>query len=180
MRLQSARALSPRIGPSPTEHLPSRRVSATTAGGHRVLCAGPRDVTSSSTEEPPASVVWFSSNRLQRLGLDPARCAVLRVQGESMEPPLPEGSSTLVDRNGTRRGDGEIFVVRMAEGLVVKRAVKGEDGGRQHVSDHPALEPVAFPARHMDDTVGELGISPMVRATLPSGQSENIFIVSAD
>ena len=44
-----------------------------------------------------------------------------------------------------RRRDWEIFVLWMAEGMVVKRAVKGADGGWQLVSDHPAWEPVAFP-----------------------------------
>ena len=56
------------------------------------------------------------------LGLDPAQCAVLRVQGESMAPTLPAGSSILIDRSRTRRRDGQTFVVRAADGLVVKRA----------------------------------------------------------
>ncbi len=86
---------------------------------------------------------------LQRLGLDPAQRAVLRVQGEAMEPTLPAGSSILVDRSRTRRRDGEIFVLRTAEGMVVRRTVRGDDGGWLLVSEHPAWGAVAFP----DDAV---------------------------
>ena len=94
---------------------------------------------------PRAGVVWFRRDWLQRLGLDPARCAVMRVQGESMEPTIAAGSSILVDRSRTQRRNGRIFVVRTAVGMVVKRAVRGEDGSWQLASDHRAWKPVAFP-----------------------------------
>ena len=93
--------------------------------------------------------MWFRRDRLQRLGLDPAQCAVLRVQGESIARTIAAGSSILVDRSRTRRRDGQIFVLRTAEGMAVKRAARGEDGGWRLVSDHPAWGPVAFP----DDAV---------------------------
>ena len=92
-----------------------------------------------------AGVVWFRRDWLQRLGLDPAQCAVLRVQGASMEPTIHAGSSILVDRSGTRQRDGQIFVLRTAEGLVVRRAVKVGDDGWRLESDHPDCESVAFP-----------------------------------
>ena len=56
-----------------------------------------------------------------------------------MEPPLPEGSAILVDR--TRRRVGGIFVVRTADGVVVKRAGKDESGVWLLLSDHPTWEP---------------------------------------
>ena len=94
---------------------------------------------------PRTGVVWFRRDWLQRLGLDPAQCAVLRVQGESMAPTIAAGSSILVDRSRTRRRDGQIFVVRTAEGMVAKRTVKVGDDGWRLESDHPDSEPVAFP-----------------------------------
>ncbi|MYA60691.1 MAG: S24 family peptidase [Chloroflexi bacterium] len=97
---------------------------------------------------PRASVVWFRRDWLLRLGLDPAQCAVLRVEGESMAPTIA-ASSILVDRSRTRRRDGQIFVLRTVEGMVVRRAAKRNDDGWQLLSDHPAWEPVAFP----DDAV---------------------------
>ena len=66
-----------------------------------------------------------------------------------MEPTLPVRSSILVDRSRTRRRDGQIFVLRTAEGMVARRAVKGEDCGRRLASDHPAWGPVPYP----DDAV---------------------------
>ena len=92
---------------------------------------------------PRTGVAWFRRDWLQRL--DPAQCAVMGVQGESMEPTLSAGSSILVDRSRTRRWDGQIFVLRTAKGLVVKRTVRNEDGGWQLASDNPASEPVPFP-----------------------------------
>ena len=74
--------------------------------------------------QPRASVVWFRRDEQQRLGLDPVQYAVMRVQGETMAPTLVAGSSVLVDRSRTRRRDGQIFVVRTAEGMVVKRAAR--------------------------------------------------------
>ena len=65
-----------------------------------------------------AGVVWFRRDWLQRLGLDPAQCAVLRGQGESMAPTIAAGNSILVDRSRTRQQDGQIFVLRTAQALV--------------------------------------------------------------
>ena len=70
---------------------------------------------------------------------------MLRVQGTSIAPTIPAGSSILVDRSWTRRRDGQIFVLRAAAGMAVKRTAKGKDGGWQLASDHPAWEPVVFP-----------------------------------
>ena len=100
-----------------------------------------------------AGIVWFRRDWLQRLGLDPAQCAVLRVQGEAMAPTIPAGSSILVDRSRTRRRDGQIFVLRTAEGPVVKRAA--------------SLKPIVFRA------AGVPLASPIRRPRVqPSGQSE--------
>ena len=89
--------------------------------------------------------MWFRRDWLQCLHFDLAQCAVLRVQGEAMEPTLPAGSSILVDRSRTRRREGQIFVLRTAEGMVVRRTVSGVDGGWRLASDHPAGAAVPFP-----------------------------------
>ena len=79
-------------------------------------------------QEPRAGVVRFRRDWRQRLDLDPAQCAALRVRGESMRPTPPAGSAILIDRSRTWRRDGEIFALQTAAGMVVKRAVKGADG----------------------------------------------------
>ncbi len=98
--------------------------------------------------------LWFRRDWLDRRSLDPARCAVIGVTGESMEPTLPDGCSILVDRARTRRRRGRVYVLRTGDGLIAKRAGKDDDGGWLLESDHPAWEPVPWP----DDaeTVGEV------------------------
>ena len=71
-----------------------------------------------------------------------------------MAPTLPEGSAILVDRARSRRRVGGIFVVRTADGVVVKRAGKDEAGGWLLLSDHPAWEPAPWPAD--TEVVGEV------------------------
>jgi len=62
-----------------------------------------------------------------------------------MASTLPAESSILVDRRRSRRRDGRILVLRTVEGMVVTRPARGDDWGRQLVSDCSAWEPVAFP-----------------------------------
>lgn len=89
--------------------------------------------------------VWFRRDWLDNHGLDPARCMVISVRGESMEPTLPDGCSILVDRQRTRRGDGRIFVIDTEDGLIVKRL--GKEGRRWVlVSDHDAWPSEPWPA----------------------------------
>ena len=81
--------------------------------------------------------VWFRQDWLDECGLDPARCAVIGVVGESMEPTLPDGCSILIDRACTDWLPPHIVVVRTQEGLLAKRAGCSENGRRILISDHP-------------------------------------------
>ena len=87
---------------------------------------------------------WFPRGWLDRRGLDPTQCALLSVQGESMEPTLMPGASILVARDRRRRRKGRIYVMRTEDGLIVKRIDKGH-AGWQLVSDHPSWPPVPWP-----------------------------------
>ena len=90
--------------------------------------------------------VWFRRDWLDGHGLDPTQCRVIGVRGESMEPTLPDGCSILVDLSSRRRYDGRVYVIRMADGVVVKRLKHGELGGSWLiVSDHPAWEDRPWP-----------------------------------
>ena len=60
-------------------------------------------------------------------GVNPAQCTMLGVYGESMEPTVPHGSVILIDCNQRRRRDGRVFVVRMGDDLVLRRARKDGD-----------------------------------------------------
>ena len=52
------------------------------------------------------------------------QCRLIRVQGESMEPTLPDKASILVDLARNERRNGKIFVIRRGEDLIVKRTVQ--------------------------------------------------------
>ena len=96
-------------------------------------------------DETVTERLTFRLDWLRSHGLDPGQCTVVKVQGESMEPALPEGSAILVDRARRRRRVGGIFVVRTADGVVVKRAGKDQSGAWQLLSDHPAWNPAPWP-----------------------------------
>ena len=94
-------------------------------------------------------LAWAARAWLDRLNLDAARCAIIRVRGESTEPTLPDGCSILFDRD---RREGGIYVVRTASGLVVKRAAK-RGRGWDLASEKPAVEAEPGPADA--ETLGE-------------------------
>jgi phage repressor protein C with HTH and peptisase S24 domain len=70
-----------------------------------------------------------------------------------MEPTLPDGCSILVDRSSTELRDSRIFVLRTADGLVVKRA-RSEDGRWVLAGDNPDWVPA--PLADDDSVVGEV------------------------
>ena len=121
----SAPGTSPAIRALPgTRPVAVHRLQAAAGGGALEL------------DETVKSYAYFRHEWLSRQGLVADRCSIIGVMGESMEPTLPEGCVILLDRNRRRR-EGRIFVLRTTDGLVVKRAGKGTDGGWQLVSDHP-------------------------------------------
>ena len=98
-------------------------------------------------------LAWFSRSWLDRLNLDATRRAIIRVRGESMEPTSPDGCSIMFDRNQRTPRDGRIYVVRVGDGLIVKRASK-RGGGWELASENPAVESEPWPADA--EVVGEV------------------------
>ena len=94
---------------------------------------------------PASESLWFKSAWLSRHGLVPAKCLVVRVQGESMGNTLPDGCSALVDRGRQQRREGRIYALRTDQGLVVGRAERDSGGGWLLESDHTEREAVAWP-----------------------------------
>ena len=132
----SAHPPSAKVAPivrSDSRQVNVRQLAAAAGGGAEVL------------DETVVGQVSFRETWLNRRGLNPEHCDVIGTMGESMEPTLPEGCSILINRAQRKRQDGRIYVVRTSDGLVVKRAGKGEDGGWQLISDHPAYEPLPWP-----------------------------------
>ena len=83
---------------------------------------------------------WFDRHRL-----DPARCAVVHVHGESLEPALGDGSTILINRAQRRRRAGAIFLVHDAGRLVVARAGKDAAGRWRLSVDRRSGRPSPWP-----------------------------------
>ena len=88
-------------------------------------------------DETPVGRIWFRRDWLDGLGLDATQCSVIGVEGDSMEPTLPDGCKILVNRASRRRLDGRIFVLRTGEGLVAKRLARTRSRWELR-SDNPA------------------------------------------
>ena len=91
----------------------------------------------------------FRADWLRRHGLNPKRCRVIEVTGDSMEPTLQHRAVILVDFQRTVRRHNKIFAVRAGDGPVVKRLRHADGKGWRLVSDNPAYKPVRWP----DDAV---------------------------
>jgi SOS-response transcriptional repressor LexA len=107
--------------------------------GHPVLAsAGPGAIVS---EEMGRPCFAFDERRLRAMTKSaPSSLSIVRVRGDSMSPTLDDGDDILVDLGDSidRLRDG-IYVLRIEEGLVVKRLAVDPAGRRITVrSDNPA------------------------------------------
>ena len=82
----------------------------------------------------------FDSRWLRALGVKPDRISIIHVQGESMAPTLYDGDEIMIDHDdGASRIRDGIYVLRLDDGLMVKRVVIGPLRGQLSVgSDNPA------------------------------------------
>nr|WP_281271619.1 S24 family peptidase [Kushneria indalinina] len=85
------------------------------------------------------TTIQFDTEQLQRDGLDPAQVVGVRVRGDSMGETLHDGDRVLVDRS-SRTPDG-VFLLRMDDGLRIKRVQRVAGGGWRLISDNPHYPP---------------------------------------
>jgi len=69
----------------------------------------------------------------------------IHVEGESMEPTLPDGSIVFIDRRQTDPAKDGIFVAATGNGLFVKRIRRRADGMVELISDNPLYTPEVLP-----------------------------------
>jgi hypothetical protein len=79
--------------------------------------------------EALAGKIGFDEKWLRRMGLDPAKLSLIRVDGESMSPTLNHGDDIMVDNRAAAQAvrDG-IHVIRLDDILMVKRLAQGPRG----------------------------------------------------
>jgi phage repressor protein C with HTH and peptisase S24 domain len=94
-----------------------------------------------AAEEAQIGALRFAARWLREQGLDPAMLSAIVVAGDSMDPTLRDGDEILVDRTPRALRDG-IYVVRLDDGLLVKRIDTGRPGMIALLSDNPAYRPI--------------------------------------
>ncbi|WP_445620637.1 S24 family peptidase [Kushneria sp. Sum13] len=85
------------------------------------------------------TTVYLNTDHLKRDGLDPSRVVGVRVRGDSMGDTLNDGDQVLVDRS--RRIPDGVFLLRMDDGLRIKRVQRVAGGGWRLISDNPHYPP---------------------------------------
>jgi hypothetical protein len=106
-----------------------------------------------NSDEALAGKVGFDEKWLRKMGLDPARLSLIRVNGDSMQPTLNHGDDIMVDTAAAERPAKKgIHVLRLDGTLMVKR-LQPEKGGRLSIlSDNPSYPPI------MDVDPGEVTV----------------------
>ena len=91
-------------------------------------------------QEQSSASMCFDSRWLRALGVKPDRISIIHVQGESMAPTLYDGDEIMIDHDdGASRIRDGIYVLRLDDGLMIKRVVIGPLRGQLSVgSDNPA------------------------------------------
>ena len=101
------------------------------------------------TKKPSPPTSWARPERL--------RCA--RVVGDSMAPAIRYGDLVVLDAGRAEPLDGQVFVVRMGEGVLVKRLRRTDDRWELE-SDNPAYEPRARYGPGPNPRSGGVGWAP--------------------
>ncbi|MEO5349783.1 MAG: helix-turn-helix transcriptional regulator [Magnetococcus sp. YQC-3] len=73
-------------------------------------------------------------------GIDPERAAIIRVDGDSMEPTLSRGDVILIDRRDTSFSRDAIYVFHWDDGLFVKRIQRANNNCFDVISDNPVYD----------------------------------------
>jgi len=89
------------------------------------------------------------------LGVDPAQLAVISVTGDSMEPTLRAGDLAVIDRRESMPAHDGLYVVRIGNGLVVKRVQLLPGGALVLRSEHPAYQPLTI---RLDETGEQIAV----------------------
>jgi phage repressor protein C with HTH and peptisase S24 domain len=126
----------------PDRYCQVRRYSAYVEGGPGV------EVPDVEELEP----LVFQRSWMRRRRLNPAKCAVLSVVGDNMEPTVCDGDSVLIDERDICVERDGLYVVAFGGDLRVKRLQRKGNGGLRVISDNPRYPLEEFPP----DRLGEV------------------------
>ncbi|MBF0186258.1 MAG: helix-turn-helix domain-containing protein [Magnetococcales bacterium] len=84
-------------------------------------------------------------------GIDPERAAIIRVDGDSMEPTLSRGDVILIDRRETSFSRDAIYVFQWDDGLFVKRIQRATNSCFDVISDNPVYDKKTIHPAELDN-----------------------------
>ncbi|MGF1775870.1 XRE family transcriptional regulator [Vibrio nomapromontoriensis] len=102
-------------------------------------------------DEKPKRWLAFRKKYLQYKRLNPERCAVVFVKGDSMADTIIDNDSLLIDRDSTKPIDGHIYVIRLGDELYAKRVQKSFDGSLNLISDNKEYPPIHVPKEQLGE-----------------------------
>ena len=111
---------------------------------YRVNISGAAGPGAFVDDENVIKLIGFRRDWLRKHGINPDKCSLIDVLGNSMEPELRDKAIILIDHQRTRRLVGRIFAVRSDDGLQIKRLAH-ENHDWLLVSDNEAYPPVPWP-----------------------------------
>ena len=88
---------------------------------YRVNISGAAGPGAFVDDENVIKLIGFRRDWLRKHGINPDKCSLIDVLGNSMEPELRDKAIILIDHQRTRRLAGRIFAVRSDDGLQIKR-----------------------------------------------------------
>ena len=88
-------------------------------------------------DDVATTTISFPHAWLDREGLKAQSCQIMRVVDESMEPTLPDGCSILVNRDNSELEEGQVYVIRSGDELLVRRALRHQSERWLLNSDNP-------------------------------------------
>ncbi len=110
-----------------------------------VLSAGPGKVSWEHEEVDHSH--GFQRAWMRDKGLNPERCRIIQIAGDSMSPYLQDGDVVLVSLGHREIRSGEVYAIAVGDELRVKRLHRRADGGLDIVSDNRSPQ---YPTEHID------------------------------
>ena len=90
--------------------------------------------------------IVFRGDWLRKYGINPKKCSLVEVDGDSMEPTLHDGAMVLLDHQRTRRLADRVFAVRSDDLLLIKRLVHDNHDWLLVSDNEEEYEPVRWPS----------------------------------
>lgn len=148
---QNGQELSPKSGNTvsqcETDFIPIPRFDVEAAAGTGANVSG----------EQQNGAYAFSRSWLTRRGLDARQLAVISVRGDSMEPKLRSGDLILIDQAQSAPSDGDTYVIRIGDELVVKQLQLIASGRIALLSANASYPPRELTITDMPDDTAIIG-----------------------